>query len=93
MYPLYRFYGWLGTYYANFDLWWGRGFTCLCLQMVKKIQYFPGDMALLAFGMIAMGAVLSGLLYFFVLRNRVRSQMPTMRGFDNPLSQSVDLAK
>ena len=50
-------------------------------------------MALLAFGMIAMGAVLSGLLYFFVLRNRVRSQMPTMRGFDNPLSQSVDLAK
>ena len=49
-------------------------------------------MALLAFGMIGMGLALSGLLYFFVLRVKVRSQMPTMRGFDNPLHGSVDLA-
>jgi len=59
----------------------------------KKINYCPGDMALLSFGMIAMGVALSGLLYFFVLRARVRSQMPTMRGFDNPLHGSVDLTK
>ena len=50
-------------------------------------------MALLAFGMIAMGVALSGVLYFFVLRAKVRSQMPTMRGFDNPLHGSIDLAK
>ena len=92
---MHRFYGWPGNHNANFDLWCGHGIISLCLQMgmTKKIKYFLGDMALLAFGMIAMGAILSGTLYFFVLRNKVRSQMPTLRGFDNPLSQSVDLRK
>jgi len=50
-------------------------------------------MALLAFGMIAMGVVLSFLLYFFVLRARVRSNMPTMRGFDNPLTGLFNISK
>jgi hypothetical protein len=49
-------------------------------------------MAGLAFGMIALGLVLSGGVYFFVLRPRVRSQLPTVRGFDNPLHGSANLA-
>ena len=54
---------------------------------------FAGDMTLLAFGMIAMGLVLSGLLYFIILRPKIRSQIPTMRGFDNPLHGSSNLAE
>ena len=54
--------------------------------------YISGDMALLAFGMIALGLGISGALYYFVLRPKVRSQIPTMRGFDNPLHGSVNLA-
>ena len=60
--------------------------------LILLLSLLIGDMALLAFGMIGMGLALSGLLYFFVLRVKVRSQMPTMRGFDNPLHGSVDLA-
>jgi len=50
-------------------------------------------MAGLAFGMIAMGLVLSGCLYFFILRPKIRSQIPTIRGFDNPLHGSTNLAE
>ena len=54
---------------------------------------FPGDMALLAFGMIAMGVVMSGLLYFFVLRSGARANLPTMRGFDNPLTGLFNISR
>jgi len=55
--------------------------------------YSAGDMALLAFGMIAMGVVMSGLLYFFVLRSGARANLPTMRGFDNPLTGLFNISR
>jgi len=57
------------------------------------ILILAGAMAGLAFGMIAMGLVLSGCLYFFILRPKIRSQIPTIRGFDNPLHGSTNLAE
>jgi len=59
----------------------------------KKKSNFSGDMALLAFGMIAMGVVMSGLLYFFVLRSGARANLPTMRGFDNPLTGLFNISR
>jgi hypothetical protein len=50
-------------------------------------------MAELAFGMIFLGMLLSGLVYYFILRSKVRSLLPTnVRGFDNPLSGTSNLA-
>ena len=56
-------------------------------------MYLKGAMAGLAFGMIALGLVMGGVVYFFVLRSKARSQFPTVRGFDNPLHGSVNLAE
>ena len=50
-------------------------------------------MALLAFGMIALGLLISGLVYYFFLRSRVRSLLPAnVRGFDNPMHGTSNLA-
>ena len=84
-----RCHGRSGHSHAPFVLGGRRGLTRLCSQMVMM---FSGDMALLAFGMIGLGLLLSGAIYYFFLRAKVRSQMPTVRGFDNPLHGSVNLA-
>ena len=68
--------------------------------MVKYTFYFTistiilsiiGDMALMAFGMFTLGLLLSGAVYYLFLRARVRSQIPTVRGIDNPLHGTVNL--
>ena len=48
-------------------------------------------MALMAFGMFSLGLLISGAIYFLFLRARVRSQIPTMRGIDNPLHGTTNL--
>ena len=85
---LFRCHGRTGHCHAHCVLGGRRGLARLCPQMV----IFSGAMALLAFGMIGLGLVLSGVIYYFFLRAKVRSQIPTVRGFDNPLHGSVNLA-
>ena len=54
---------------------------------------FSGDMALLAFGMIGLGLLLSVVTYYVFMRSKVRSLLPTnIRGFANPLSGTSNLA-
>ena len=72
------------------------------MQTVKFVQ--KGDMAGLAFGMLFLGALVGGVVYFFALRSRVQSSGPSltmgsgMRGYgnqaygDDPLKGTSDLS-
>jgi len=55
--------------------------------------YTSGSMAGLAFGMIFLGIIIAGGVYFVSLRNNIRAGTPVMRSFANPLHGLSDLGK
>jgi len=58
-----------------------------------KKGYSSGAMAGLAFGMIFLGMLVGGVIYFLSFRNNVRAGLPASRSFENPLAGLTGLGK